>query len=435
MMVRTLNLLLLLIGMQSSADIVSGPMLGYVTQREVAVWVQVSGNAAVEIEYWPAAEPSIRERVTATPGEYGVAKVLLSNLAPGTRYDYALSLDGAAMDFAANTFTTQPLWQWRTDPPDFVFAIGSCNFVNEPPFDRPGNPYGGGYEIFESIRAQAPNFMVWLGDNVYFREVDWDSRNQLAHRYTHDRAIAPIQPLLAATHHYATWDDHDYGPNDSDRSYALKQDALELFRLFWANPSYGVGGDGVFGHFTWGDADFFLLDNRFFRAPNATPEGPDKVMWGERQYQWLIDALTSSKATFKFVVNGGQVLNEMAVFDNVSTYQTVHERLLRDLAERPIDGVVFLSGDRHHTELIRLDRPTYPLYDFTSSPLTSGAYDPVAEHANPDRIAGTLVSERNFGLVRVSGPRLDRTLTLETYDTSGEQLWSHTLRAADLATP
>ena len=434
MMIRVFSFLLLLIAAQVGADIVSGPMLGYATQREVAVWLQVEGSAGVELEYWPADAPAERRRVEAQGGEYGVVKVLLSNLAPGTNYAYALSIDGVAQDITANTFATQPLWQWRTDPPDFVFAIGSCHFVNEPPFDRPGNPYGAGYEIFESIRAVQPDFMVWLGDNVYFREVDWDSRNQLAHRYTHDRAIAPIQPLLASTHHYATWDDHDFGPNDSDRSYALKRDALELFRLFWANPSYGVGGDGVFGHFTWGDADFFLLDNRFFRAPNATPEGPGKVMWGERQYQWLIDALTSSQATFKFVVNGGQVLNEMALYENLSTFRTVHERLLRDLAERPIDGVVFLTGDRHHTELIRLDRESYPLYDFTSSPLTSGAYDPVAEHGNPGRVAGTLVSERNFGLVRVSGPRTARTLTLETYNTVGEKLWSHTIPAAELVT-
>ena len=119
----------------------------------------------------------------------------------------------------------------------------------------------------------------------------------------------------------------------------------------------------------------------------------------------------------------------------MSTLRSVHERLLADLRDRRVDGVVFLSGDRHHTELIRHDRDSYPLYDFTSSPLTSGAYDPVAEHNNPGRVEGTLVSERNFGLIRVSGPRADRVLALETYDSAGEQLWSYTIRAATLKTP
>ena len=40
---------------------------------------------------------------------------------------------------------------------------------------------------------------------------------------------------------------------------------------------------------------------------------------------------------------------------------------------------MFLSGDRHFTELLKVERPgTYPLYEFTSSPLTSRPW------ANPD---------------------------------------------------
>ena len=428
-------LVLLLTTGLAHAAIVAGPMLGYATQREVAVWVQTAGASSVAIEYWPADNPDAVARFDAEIGEYGVVQARLANLDPGTIYRYAVVVDDARQPLVDNSFSTQPLWQWRTDPPDFAFAIGSCHFVNELPFDRPGSPYGGGYEVFESIRGTDPDFMVWLGDNVYFREVDWDSRNQLAHRYSHDRAIAPIQRLLASTHHYATWDDHDFGPNDSDRSYALKRDAQDLFRLFWANPNYGAGGDGVFGHFSWADADFFLLDNRFFRAPNRTPDGPGKVMWGERQYQWLIDALTSSRATLKFVVNGGQVLNGLAVYENVATYPLVRQKLLADLEARGIEGVIFLSGDRHHTELIRLPRSSYALHEFTSSPLTAGAFDPVAEHDNPHRVAGTLVSQRNFGVVRVSGERTDRRIVLETYDTAGELLWSHSLAATELTNP
>ena len=60
--------------------------------------------------------------------------------------------------------------------------------------------------------------MLWLGDNIYTREVDFYSLSGYQKRYTHTRNIKEMQPLLSNTHHYAIWDDHDYGPNNTDRS-------------------------------------------------------------------------------------------------------------------------------------------------------------------------------------------------------------------------
>ena len=139
-------------------------------------------------------------------------------------------------------FQTQKLWQWREEPPAFRIALGSCAYVNEPEYDRPGNAYGGGLEIFTSIVRTKPDAMLWLGDNVYLREVDWYTRTGILARYTHSRSIPELQPLLASTHHYATWDDHDFGPNNSDRSWIHKDVSLDAFKLFWGNPGYGVGG-------------------------------------------------------------------------------------------------------------------------------------------------------------------------------------------------
>ena len=111
--------------------------------------------------------------------------------------------------------------------------------------------------------------MLWLGDNIYLREADWNTRTGIMYRYTHTRSLPEMQPLLASSINYAIWDDHDFGPNDADRSYHLKNTTLEAFKLFWANPTYGIVGDsGVATTFEWGDVQFFMLDNRYFRAPN-----------------------------------------------------------------------------------------------------------------------------------------------------------------------
>lgn len=421
----------------------AGPMLGYVTHRDALVWAQTDGAARVSVRYRPEGSTgrwSVAPADAATAEDGFTAHVRLSGLEPGTRYAYEVLVNERAVPRPYPTVVaTQPLWQWRTDPPTFTVAIGSCAYVNETAYDRPGTPYGGEYRIFEAVARLRPDAMLWLGDNTYLREVDWWTPEGMDRRYRHTRRLPELQPLLASTAHYATWDDHDYGPNDADRAWVQKGAALDLFRRYWGNLSYGLPETpGVFGHFQLADADVFLLDDRYYKAPNGLPaDDPAKAYLGEAQLAWLLDALTTSRAPFKIVVNGGQVLNPVAVYENMSTHAVERQRLLDELARRRIPGVVFLSGDRHMTELQRLERAgAYPLYDFTSSSLTAGPSRPHASEVDsPTRVAGTLVTERNFGTLTFAGPRADRTLTLRTYDAGGALRWEHTLRAADLAYP
>ena len=104
---------------------------------------------------------------------------------------------------------------------------------------------------------------------------------------------------------------------------------------------------------------------------------------------------------------------------------------------RAIDGILFLTGDRHHGELMRMERPgTYPLIEFTSSPLTAGAVATPRDAENPIRVPGTLIAgTHNFGTLTFSGPRQDRTLAMRAFDAEGGLLWEHAVRAADLKTP
>jgi alkaline phosphatase D len=115
--------------------------------------------------------------------------------------------------------------------------------------------------------------MMWGGDNFYYREPDWNTRTGMIHRNTHSRSIPEIQPLLGSVHHYAIWDDHDYGPNDADRSFWNKNMSLEMFKLFWANPNYIFENEACTGTFQWNDVQFFMVDNRWFRTPNDNHTG------------------------------------------------------------------------------------------------------------------------------------------------------------------
>ncbi|QMU27543.1 alkaline phosphatase D family protein [Adhaeribacter radiodurans] len=413
----------------------AGPMVGYADLKEVMLWVQTRTEAEVKIMYWDKTIPKTKYStapVKTSKSQAFAAHLLADQVQPGRKYGYELYINNKKVSRPYPLqFQTQELWQFRKDAPNFRFVIGSCNYINEPEADRPGNPSGGDYQIFSSILAQKPDFMLWLGDNTYLREPDWNTRTGILHRYTHTRSVPEMQPLLGAVPQYAIWDDHDYGPNDADRSFWNKDITTEALKLFWANPNYNLTGEGgITGTFNWNDAQFFLLDDRYFRSPNNSKR--DKVLLGKTQLNWLIDALTSSKASFKFICIGGQVLNSVNAFENYSTFPIEKQQLLNRITAARIPGVIFLDGDRHHTELSRLNRKgTYPLYDLTISPLTAGPGKGDG-NANKNQLPGTFYNQRNFAVLAVSGPDTDRVLIITVYSYDSEPIWQQQIRANDL---
>ncbi len=415
----------------------SGPMIGYSTMREALLWVQTTKAAEVHFVYFDTANPKKKYKTEkyTTEKQYGfVAKLIADEILPGKKYTYEVYVNGKKVKRNyPMEFQSQALWQWRTDPPEVNFAVGSCNYVNEERFDRPGKGYGSEYEIFESIHKKRPEFMLWLGDNTYLREPDWNTRTGFLHRYTHTRSLPEMQPLLASTHHYAIWDDHDFGPNNSDGSFWMKKTASEMFKLFWGNPNYDViDKGGITGFFQWADLEFFLLDNRYYRTSNNNYT-EKREMLGKDQIDWLINALASSRAPFKFIAVGGQFISSEAMYENHATFQNERNYLIKKIREAKIEGVVFLDGDRHHTGLSKMQESdsVYPLYDLTCSSLTAGAHYN-KEALNVYKLEETLVGEHNFGMLNVSGPRKDRVLTINIFDKDGKELWTKKIKAQDL---
>jgi alkaline phosphatase D len=106
------------------------------------------------------------------------------------------------------------------------------------------------------------------------------------------------------------------------------------------------------------------------------------------------------------------------------------------LKENRINGVVFLTGDRHHSEIIKVDRPgTYSLYDVTVSPLTSGTHTfGGAEKNNPYRVVG-IDEKQNYARFSFSGPRNARVLTVTFVGLKGDILNTWSITEKDLKTP
>ncbi len=437
----SLILLLTITGFSQNNLLQSGPMVGYCEMTEAVIWTQTTKEAAVRVDYYAKDKPAevfSSKTYKSSENNYFTNHIVLTQLQQGKQYHYDLFINNQKIVLPYETsFSSKKLWQWREKAPDFTIALGSCSYISEEALDRPGKPYGSNYSIFESIANKNPDIMLWGGDNVYLREADWGSKSGIYHRYTHSRSIKEVQPLLASTQNIAIWDDHDFGPDDSDRSFYNKHITQQAFKDFWANKFYGINHnqkEGVFSSYNWGDTDIFLLDNRFFKSPNNRLTG-DKTMLGAKQIQWLIDALASSKSSFKIIVIGGQVLNTEAVFENYENYKSEKELLLNEILANKIKGVFFISGDRHFTELSELKRAnTYSLYDWTVSPLTSGhgVVEKIAKEPNGNRVPGSLFAQHVFGTLSFSGEKESRQIKLSLFDKDGVELWSKSILKSEL---
>ncbi len=424
-----LLLLLLILASSSQAQLVSGPMLGDVDMRSAKIWMEVEIGSEVMLD-WVEEYPGLQSDFrgwTMYGFQYIVYEVY--GLEPGTVYEYQVSAsqpEAAAAEVMEGSIRTADLWAYRKPAPDITFITGSCAYINEPKYDRPGKPYGSSPEIFRTMAKEKADACIWLGDNWYYRDPDYYSEYGLYYRAHHDRAVPEMQSLLRAMPHYAIWDDHDYGPNNANSSYIFKDKSRDVFRNYWLNPSYGANGEGIYTRVALSDVEIFLLDTRWFRDADDMMDTA-KAFIGDEQMRWLQNALLASRATFKVICTGSQVLNYASKYDRYIDYEHEYEEFMRFLNAHKIPGVLFLSGDRHHSSVFRNTAVgPYTLYDITVSPFTSGTYPfSGAEKNPPDRLVG-IAEKQNYARFSVTGGYRDRLLQVDFLGTDGSVIdsWS-----------
>jgi alkaline phosphatase D len=153
---------------------------------------------------------------------------------------------------------------------------------------------------------------------------------------------------------------------------------------------------------------------------------------------WLEQTLLENRsAPFKFIVLGGQFLKDQT-FESFAKFPADRRRILDFIQREKMGGVIFLTGDRHFTEVNRQERKgDYPLYEVTSSPLGSAVADNALklEAVNPMRVPGTLVDSQNFCRIQIHGSKDDRAATLSSVDKTGAERWKLEITAAELQHP
>lgn len=279
--------------------------------------------------------PTWFDRVPPAEGDDPlVATFALDGLAPGTEVAYAVVVDGTPDQ-------TRGRGRLRTFAPDssFTVAFGSCARL------------GSSGRVFDAILAAQPDLFVITGD-WFYEDIAVNDRS--AFRSAYDTTLtAPAQAALYRAVPVAyLWDDHDYGPNDANRTSASRPAAMATYRE--RVPHYPLGIEGadtpIAQAFTIGRVRFLVTDERSARDPQSEPDGPGKTMLGAEQKAWLETELRAASGQYPLIVwvtSVPWITPEEPGADHWGGYATERRELADFIESEGIAGLVMIAGDAH----------------------------------------------------------------------------------------
>lgn len=399
---------------QTEGPLLSGPMIGEVGESTARIWAQARDTSTLTLRVTQGGQ-TIRELSVEPQQSESLCVVFdVDGLAPASTYEYSLrSEHGETARF-----------RLPTAPPDSArrirLAFGSCykHYQTE------------SLPIFGSILKEAPDCFLMIGDTAYFlEESDWKDEASMMKAHLRHRNHPSLRPLIANVPTLGIYDDHDFGPNDSDSTFANRAEALRAFKRMWAQRSFGLPAlPGVFSTVRIGPAEVFLLDGRYHRRER-------RRILGEAQLNWLRASLRQSSAPIKIIASGSQLLPE--VFGQPPFGWECWRRdapeelseLLAFLDENDLGGVLLLSGDPHLGYVLHRPGPQLmdgrraaDLWELTSSPL---ANKPWHAQVMPERFDGSVRTElatANYGIVDIDLDRGGSEIVLGLYSADGGTL-------------
>ncbi len=289
-------------------------------------------------------------------------------------------------------------------------------------------------KIWNEVLENNPQLWIWLGDNIYGQLFGTSKDvNLIKERYDKALANPNYQKLIAKVPIIGTWDDHDFGGNDIGNEFGFKKETQQLHLDFMgvSKDSPRRQQEGVYGLYSYGSAErkvkVILLDTRYFREK----PGDETDMLGEAQWTWLEKELTDSDAAIHIIGTSVQFVSDLHGYEGWGHFKGARTRMLKLIKKTKAPGVIFISGDRHISEICALNSEyvDYPIYDFTSSGLTHGRAIWPFEKRNPYRM-GRMWLHKNFGIIEIDWEK--RNITFQTRNKKNKVVIERTISINNL---
>ncbi len=361
-------------------DFPFGVAAGDATATAFVAWTQVDGGATPPFTLEVALDPDFVPLAQSIPGlvpnpaRDNTIKVDVTGLSAATQYYYRFTGTGGTS--RTGRIRTAPVAS-STAPMSFAFT-GDSNAFFKP------------FAVLEGITGDDPDLFLYIGDTIYSDDPRSGTGEAMVlaeyHvKYRENRDDRALRDLMANVGTNSIWDDHEvtndfygspfgaFGPQIVAGNQAMRD---------WM-PIRENGGDPMqlYRSFKWGDvAEFFLIDDRQYRSPQAyvtepacapggepavlPPAGPctaeiadpGRRYLGATQLAWLKAGLAGSTSTWKFVMNGPLITSLLFLpYDRWEGYTAERNDLLEFIrnpdgnvmTNDAVENVIFLSTDIH----------------------------------------------------------------------------------------
>jgi alkaline phosphatase D len=403
---------------KTAAEAPVGPMVGHVSSNQAMLWFRPSevGTYSLTVRDTSGAQVTQATSQALADNDRCVTWEI-SGLEPATRYRYEIQFNGKKIVGGDD-------YIFNTAPPNdskskICLAFGSCAQSTSLP-------------LWTQMADRGAEGLVLLGDTPYIDSTVLEVARQKHRQFL---SIPELSKFMRQRPVWGTWDDHDFGRNDSDGNLPGKENTRQAFVEYRANEAYGEKGQGVYTKFRQGPVEVFLLDTRWFARTEPSPVDAEKqTLLGHRQWDWLRKSLQESTAPFKLIASGMIWDNKRNTeSDDWMTY--VHERtaLFDFLGEKKISGVVLIGGDIHCSRLLRYkteQQVGYPIHQFIVSPIHDGTI-PTLNVPHPDLIKGASIPNVWLRLEVDSGAD-PASLHAEWVQMNGRKMWDINLTQQQL---
>lgn len=398
----------------------TGPMVGHVSSTAASVWYRPAKEGTYTLQVSDDAGKIVAS-VTASSEDENDRTVTwrVNGLSPKKFYRYAIREQGGGKPIESGKS-----YHFSTAPEDaakakVVLAFGSCAKTTPLP-------------LWEQIGDHGAEGLVLLGDTPYI-----DSTDLAVQRRKHREflAVPELAALVRHTPVWGTWDDHDFGRNDSDGRLKGKENSRRAFLEYRANDGYGHDKEGIYTSLRRGPVEVILLDTRWFARTAPSPVDPKKpTLLGKRQWEWLQKTLKDSTAPFK-IVACGMIWDDKknGESDDWGTYAHERKALFDFIGREKISGVLLIGGDIHCSRLLRYkteDQTGYPIYQCIVSPIHNSTIRSL-NVAHPDLIRGEAIPHV-WLRVEVDSTVDPPTLVARWMQMKKVKMWDLRLTEADL---
>ena len=427
------------------------PMVGAVTSSSAKVWFRVSSEGnTVEVGY--GEQPDLSDETvsyqTVIPrveDDY-TCFIELENLSANTIYYYRIIVNGEPVQ--SDSFPSFKTFPESTSSAKIGFLTDSFyHWYNSAP-------------ALQALSDDEPDLVLVLGDWPH-GGAQVLSEMRLMHRRFRMRRTGTagqfVDYILLKYPVAHVWDDHDYGGNDTDKTFAGKSDAVQAYDEYW--PCYDRPNPqaGIWHKFKYGDfIEVFMLDLRSQRDPDSYKDPryiPDDMPGANRyelrndpgrsildgdesegdpkgQKQWLKDGLLTSTAQWKIIASSVPWNSTVPKDDAWWDFMAEREELMQFIDTNGIGGIIVVSGDIHTGGAI--DDGTYGGLPEISVPIcTVGGLQPTCYLNGPPQYlgcgnwshGGPIAVGTGYGLITLT----DNAAVIEAKDKGGATLFDLSL--------